>query len=120
MADLVHAPQVGVHHLVPLLHGRFPHRRVVCNDAGVVDQEVDCFPFPYYLYHYAGRLPVVCYVQGKGRRRPSCRVDFVNHLRQACNIAASDDNSRPFPGEGQGDGTAYAATGAGNAGHSIL
>ena len=85
-ADQVHSPQIGVHHLVPLLHSGRPHRCVVGYHPGVVDQHVYPAPRPDDLLGDPGCVIVSGNVQGEGRHITSCSPNLLRHPLQAVHV----------------------------------
>ena len=75
-------PQVGVHHLVPLVYCGGPYGRVIGDDAGVVYQYVNLAPNTDELLRNAIRIVGLGHVESKGLGHSAAGTYLIDHPRQ--------------------------------------
>ena len=115
-----HAPQVGVHDLVPLFHRRGPHGRVIDDDPGVVDEDVYLPPGLDELFRHPDGVVFTRHVQLEGLRDATLGANLIDHRRQTVHVASGYGGPGAFAGEGHGDCPADAAPAARNQGDPVF
>src|SRR5439155_1101006 len=111
------APQVGLHHAVPVvvLH---PHEKTVARDAGVVHEDVEASEALLRRVDESVAVLAARRIGDDGGDRDARRFEVLGGALEAVGVAAGNDHGRAGLGQQPGDGGADASTATGDDGHA--